>query len=319
MNNNILIYCAYAENESMQSGENIKKVSDRKTLYLKNSFVALYSVKATHPEVNVALITNIKIPKLFFELFTNNGIDIIYQEFDSFLFDKNMKWGLAFYKLCALKMVLEKNYKYYLMLDTDIVVQNSMNDMFTELKDYILLYERFVRSSYEEEKLFDSEVQQLINEDCSVIKYGGEFIGGPQRFLIEFICECENIYKRMIETKICSNFGDEFIICIASRKFRNRIKEANAYIERYWTGTFRQVNINYLHNPVSILHVPAEKSEGMIKIYEYIIKHNTLPEAKLVHRFLHLKHPSLKTKVKIVGKKVLNKQFLKEVNKWKYW
>ena len=110
----------------------------------------------------------------------------------------------------------------------------------------------------------------------------------------------------MIKKGFETNFGDEFIISLAADRFRENIKNADGYMGRFWTGTFRYISTCYKYDPVSVLHVPAEKNYGMIKMYNYIKKYNSLPKKQKVYKILHLRYPSICTFVKWIAKALLN-------------
>lgn len=73
-----------------------------------------------------------------------------------------------------------------------------------------------------------------------------------------FMSECQQVYAQMTKADFKTTHGDEFIISLAAVKFN--VKNAGAYIYRFWTGSFRLISTCYKYNPVTILHVPAEKN-----------------------------------------------------------
>lgn len=90
----------------------------------------------------LAFVTNVKIPQKYENLLTENNVHIYTEPFDSFVFDDNYLWCLAFYKLCALKAMVSKyNYDNYIYTDADVFVQKSLDKVFLELRDNILLYD----------------------------------------------------------------------------------------------------------------------------------------------------------------------------------
>ena len=64
---------------------------------------------------------------------------------------------------------------------------------------------------------------------------------------------------------------------------REDIKNAGAYIYRFWTGAkFRLVSSCYKNNKVLILHMPAEKTRGILQLYsKYIAKEKFPTEHKV--------------------------------------
>lgn len=172
-----LIFCAYAENSKMESGANIGHVSNRTDIYWKNSVVALYSAKKQHSECDVALVTNTDVPEQYKNLFIDAGIKIFREPFDEFVFGENIVWGLAFYKLCAMKKMLEKNYSYYLMMDTDVYVQSRFDDLFTEMEYNIMLHDRHPRLSNKIEIANNLECERYTKSKRPITKWGGGDFG----------------------------------------------------------------------------------------------------------------------------------------------
>ena len=70
-----IVFCAYAHKENFQTGHNVQG-KDTQDVYLKNSFVALNSCKHFNKEVEVALITNLRLSEYWTKLFKENDIKI---------------------------------------------------------------------------------------------------------------------------------------------------------------------------------------------------------------------------------------------------
>ena len=109
----------------------------------------------------------------------------------------------------------------------------------------------------------------------------------------------------MRENNFVTITGDEFILSVVADS-KNNIKNAGAYIYRFWTGRFRLISTNYRFNQISILHVPAEKTEGMLRIYKRYIAKKKKPSKPKVHRMLHLSSPGIMGAVKSLVRKILN-------------
>ena len=84
----------------------------------------------------------------------------------------------------------------------------------------------------------------------------------------------------------------------------DKLCNAGAYIYRFWTGSFRLISTCYKYNPVTILHVPAEKEYGMLKLYNKYISKGKIPTKKNVYRLLHLNRRSLRTVVAQIALKL---------------
>lgn len=283
-----LVFCAYANKEGFQSGHNTV-CDDKQNVYLKNAFVALKSCKYYNPEDDVALVTNIELGAYWIDLFEKNNLLVLTKEFDDFLFEKDYGWSLAFYKLCALEYVLEKDYENYVLLDTDTYTQRPFEDIWVECKHNILMPE-INRGLYNGDyRIFCEEAQKYLNSDEFITRVGGEFLAGNKNNLRSFMTECKIIYNRMNAEHITTINGDEFISSIAAWSMRDQVKSANAYVFRYWTAyRWHYVCSNYRYNPVCVLHCPREKEHGFLRLFKTLEHSSGMPRPSEVYALLHL-------------------------------
>lgn len=300
-----LFFVPFAFSENKNTGVNVRE--NALNVYLKNLCVSLISAKKATPDIDVALVSNIKIPTEHEKLLLENDVLIFLEPFDSFVFDDKYLWCLAFYKLCALeKMVTQYDYDNYIYTDADVFVQKSLDKVFWELKDNILLYDI-------NHGLFVRDYEIIIDEfkrfgiDSYITHYGGEFFGASHENAMMFVNQCKLVFDEMVEKNFSTTKGDEFIISIAASKMRNAIKNAGAYIYRFWTGSFYLVSTCFKYNEIAILHLPSEKENGMLKLYDYFIKNHEFPIKEKVHKICHLYHQPIKNKIKSKIKKLLQK------------
>ncbi len=287
-----LFFVPFAFDEKKTIGANVK--NNVLNTYLKNLCVSLISAKKATPSIDVALVCNIKIPREYEDLLIGNDVLIYTEEFDSFVFDNDYPWCLAYYKLCALeKMVNKYDYDNYIYTDADVFVQNPLDNVILELKDNILLYDinhglavHNYRTTVEQFKDFGI--------DSLITQYGGEFFGASRKNAKEFITCCKEVYDEMINKEFRTTKGDEFIISIAAYRMRNLIKNAGAYIFRFWTGAFYLVSTCFKYNEIAILHLPSEKQNGIFKLYDFFIKNHKFPDKEKVHKICHLTHRPIK-------------------------
>ena len=313
MENKTLIMVPYAFGTS-GIGENIKRYDASLSIYLKNCCGALITAKQYNHGSDVALVTNIKeIPHPYKEIFDKNGIIVIFCEFNEFLFPDEGKWRLAFYKLCALSFVVNNfDYDYYSYFDTDIIVQSSFDNIWKECGNKVLLYDICQGLQVKDYILFNNECESFLkvlsmDTTQNVTRYGGEFFAGSKKSASLFVSECLSIFKSMIAYKIRTSKGDEFIISLFAHMRPDLIKNAGAYIFRFWTGSFRLISTSYINQPVTILHVQGEKENGMISLYDYFWKKGKSPSKKQVWKKLHILKPSFITRIKIIAKRILKK------------
>jgi len=266
-----LIFNAFAFKEDYLTSPQIGGMVTDKTIniYMKNIYVSLCSAKWENPQDDVALITNYEVPSKYKDLFMGKNIQIIKIEFNDFIMPKTFEWALAFFKLCALKYIVNNsNYDKVLLLDAETITVRGYKELWLEAGHGLLLYN--IKHSYEhkDRKIIVDDYQRLYQNDRNLVHYGGELIGGTNTVLKKFIGECDKVYKVIKENDfdISKYAGDETIISIAAISMDNVI-EAGAYIYRFWTGRFYLVSTNFIHNPVSIWHIPSEKSGGIIRIF----------------------------------------------------
>ena len=300
-----LFFVPFAFDKNKKTGVNVGKNS--LSIYLKNLCVSLISAKKTTPNIDVALVSNIEIPTEYEKLLLENDILIFIEPFDSFVFPDDYLWSLAFYKLCALeKMVAKYDYDNYIYTDADVFVQKSLDKVFLELEDNILLYDI-------NHGLFVKDYEIIIDEfkefgiDSYITHYGGEFFGASRTNAMMFIRQCKLVFDEMHQKNFSTTKGDEFITSIVAYKMKQHIKNAGAYIYRFWTGSFYLVSTCYKYNEITILHLPAEKQNGMLKLYDYFLKNQAFPSKEKIHKICHLKHKPIIIVIKLAIKNILRK------------
>ncbi|MBQ7577781.1 MAG: hypothetical protein IJT21_05915 [Synergistaceae bacterium] len=290
-----LIFVPFAHDDSMQSGMNFNKnisTDQRLLMYLKNSCVALVSAKKYNPDTDCALVTNLsddQISAEIHEIFRRDDIKIFHVPFDEFRFDNNTPWGLAFYKLCALSHVLrETDYKNFLYLDSDVYVQGTLSPLWEELQENILLGDTNEGLKVPDYVNFLGQTRKFYPDKKFVTRYGGEFVAANKLNAEKFITEASNFFNKIKSAGQIIEMGDEVLIAITADKLKISVRNASSYIFRFWTGDFRLVSTCYRFNAVTVLHMPSEKTRGLMKIYDNYIKKGTLPSNKKVWKMCHL-------------------------------
>ena len=265
-----IICIPFAFKDGFNSGVNIK-TNNTVEIYLKNAVVALLSAKWNNPDCKVVFATNISsnvIPKKFLQKLLENDIEIIRVEFNTYKFPAEYKWSLAFYKLCVLKTLIDRGFDCCCYLDTDVYVQGNFDSIWEECKYKILLYDINHGLDVVEYRTISEEINNFVGEEIFATHYGGEFFAASYENAVVFEKELNAIYCEMINRNYQTTKGDEFLISIAADRCKMLIKNASPYVGRFWTGaSFRLVSSNYQFNPVAVLHMPAEKERGIIKLY----------------------------------------------------
>ena len=283
-----LIITSFAYKKGYRSGVSYNSNCDK---YLQYCFISLLSFKNNNPECDVALVTNIELPEKHQKRFDREGIRIITKEFTEFTFSKDYTWSLAFYKICALKHVVDTmDYDEYLIVDSDTYCINNLDDMWQDAKDSLMLYNLNHSLSVKQSQTMNREYYELFGEDdVRMVNYGGEYVCGHRELLKKYLLDCEAVYRAMQEKDFSTKHGDEFIWCSTAHRYNYRIKAANAYIFRFWTSwQFYLVTTSFVFNPISILHLPSEKRFGFLYVYRYYERKKRLPANKRLFKMMSL-------------------------------
>lgn len=309
-----LVIIPYAELVGYKTGANVQNVKNRVEMYMKNCSVACISARAVSPDdTDVMLVSNVDISEPYKTLLDKNGVLVRKIPFDCFDFDSNYTWSLAFYKLCALRALVNKaEYDYYAYFDADVYFQHSIDNVWEECNDHIMLYDISHGLQVPDYCVFLNEVELYLGERRHITHYGGEFFAASSDNAKVFSQKCYDIYLSMMERNIVTTKGDEYIVSIAADLMKQNVKNASAYVYRFWSGiSFRLVSTCYKYNAVSVLHVPAEKTQGIIRLFDRYICKSKIPARTAVYRALHFKHVSViglaKSTVGICLRKIIKK------------
>lgn len=303
-----LIFVPFAHDPNKRTGANMESNRDVFTVYCKNFCTALVSLKLDNPDCDVALVTNNPIPSEFSNILDSFNINIFTFPYDSFTFPADYTWSLAFYKLSALRSILvSTNYDFYCYLDTDIISNVSLAPVWQECKDHVLLYDINHGLNVKDYQLFMSDVNVFSGDSRTITHYGGEFFAASKNNGLIFLHSCEQIYTEILSRNFITAFGDEFILSLTADQHRTLVKNAGAYIFRYWTGQFYLSSTRHIANPISILHLPGEKNRGMIKIFDRYVAKGTFPSKKTIYRLCNIDRPYYLDVLKLVVKRLLRR------------
>ena len=226
-------------------------------------------------------------------------LEIPYNEFE---FPGDYTWSLAFYKLCVLKRISEMKYMSVCYLDTDVYIQGNFEAIWRECEQNVMLYDINHGLNTDDYISLCDEVEEFYGNRKLITHYGGEFFAASSSNAKEFVNVCEQVYSKMLEKDFRTTKGDEFILSVAAENMKASIKNAGAYVYRFWTGaSFRLVSTCYEYNRIIVLHLPAEKEHGMLKMYDHYIRRGIVPSDKNAWRIADQ------------GKRVLRNTVLKNV------
>jgi len=304
-----LIMIPYAHISTMESGLNVsgKDRSKQKEMYLKNCCVALVSAKVHNPEADVALVTNIEVPRSFLTILVQAGVAVIRVPFDKFNFGDKYVWGLAFYKLCAQYHISHNtNYEAIACLDSDIYIQGSFESVWESAKTAPVFYRLGTGTAETSSSKIYAEAAAFRGSDEPFTHYGGEFFVASSADMRSITEKEEVIFTEMLERGFRVSTGDEFISSLVANSMPDHIQPANDYVFRFWTGTYRSISPAYKTTLVC-LHVPAEKEAGMLRIFDGYISKGQIPSKEKVWNMLHIPRRSLPDTMKAVVKKIIKR------------
>lgn len=272
-----LIYNAFYYNKAKVKAPNLK-IKGGVDNYLKNSFVSLKTAKIMNPECTVAIITNMELPDKYQELFEDNGIETIIVPFDNYRVPKTFKWEYAFYKLKILDyMANEKEYDLFLGVDTDTYFSGSVDLLWDEcLFDFPVLYSLSCTIQEKVRETIISDYAHLFGTRKPVIQYGGEFIAGSKKALKLLSDEVRRVYEEIRRRDFCisPDSGDEAILSMAA--YNLKIQDGSAFVRRYW-GRRAFYGVDSVWRYIPVWHLPAEKNYGLLKMYDRLVRANSLP------------------------------------------
>lgn len=282
-----LIFCAFAFKEGFSTSKQTEKEAslDTTQMYLKNIFVSLVSAKRHNPEDDVCLVTNYQLPKEWEERFKEEELLVCNVLFHTFEVPNQFPWALAFYKLCALKaMVDQNNYDHILMMDADTFTTRNYEELWEESDFGVMLYSVGHDFHHSDREIIRRDFMRYFPEEAeksNIVHYGGEFVAGKTEYLRSYLSYCEIVYQKIKDAEYAmeENAGDETIWSIAAVLAKKQINiiEAGAYLYRFWTGDFYLVSTVTVSNPVCIWHIPNEKETGFLTLYQYYKRKKRFP------------------------------------------
>lgn len=286
----VFIPVCYKENYSMSA--NVKMDNYKAAeLYLKNALVALKSVSNYNPNVSVAIVTNFKLWEPYASLFKSHNIDVYETQFNNYVLPPDFTWSLAFFKIAAIKYILENtDYDYILEMETDEICINNFDDMWKELDSKLLTATSSFRYNHPSRVLYSEIYRNMYPNELErmIPKTGAGFIAANRANMAHFISYCDVVYEYLNANKenISKNLGDELYTSLYCAVYPERFISANPYVAVYWTGSFYFVSTNYKFDAIAIVHVPSEKAMGMITLFDYLLKKEKLPENEKIFQIL---------------------------------
>ncbi len=273
---------AFAFREDYKTSMQMGGRADEKLLdiYMKNIFVSLQSASLHNPEDEVMLLCNAEPPLAYQKLFAEHGIRVQVIAFDHFVMPKRFDWALAFFKLCALQYLAEKEeYDRILLLDADTITMHPYTELWEEADYGLLLYGVGHAFHHHDRELIRNDYRALYPEGKeNIVHYGGELVCGRATDIRTFVKNCTEVYNTMQnhDFALSERTGDETILSIAAARME-KVIDAAPYLFRFWTEEFYLISTVTVANPVAIWHIPNEKKTGFISMFEAFTRNGAFP------------------------------------------
>jgi hypothetical protein len=272
-------------------------------LYIQNSLVSLGSA-SFHTDADRFLVSNVPVPAAYHFFLEQYQILNKVIPFDQFVFPTNVSWSFAFYKLCALNhLVQETDYDLFCLLDTDTLIIHDLETLWQEASfDKILLLNLREAIDHPDRKKTNAIYQRISGESQSaLVNWGGEIICSSRKPLLGFLDLMQTTYDEVKKDPAIyedQKVSDEILLAVTAHCFGyERIQDAGPYIARMWTGRFYKTSTRWSKDPVSILHLPAEKEVGMLRLYQYLHKYKQLPSLRRIRKMCMLPNDRVNLKV----------------------
>ena len=261
-----------------------KQVDKAMDTYLKNAYVCLSSIKLYNPDTECLLLTDFELSEQWNERFKKSNIKLRHVPFGNFALSNDFNWNITQYKFDVLNYmasVMSDDDKLIFM-DNDIICVDSLFSLYEEISDDVIcLFDIQHSLENSDRKRIIENYKRVYPENPfpNCIHYGGEFVGSNGKNLKLLLSECDTAFQKLKNVSGIVDFNDENLFSFAADRIQSKIKikNANAYIYRYWTAAFYLVSTNWINNPVVLWHLPTEKGNGIIWVYNYLISKGLLP------------------------------------------
>lgn len=278
-------------------------------IYIQNSIVCLRSVLEHNPRIKPMLCVDFDLPEEYLLVYEQMGAVIEKVEFRLDVASKS-DWSIINYRYCVMGHLCEKLREddIVIMLDTDIVCVDSLADLLEDVREDIMLYDVSHTRSNPDRKKILLNYEKIYREESNLTHFGGEFICTRVRNLKKLHQGCLQVIEDSNAFTDLLNFNDEHITSIAVyRGLRDKAHNSEAYLFRYWTGSFYLASSNWKYNPVALWHLPTEKQTGICAVYRYFRKHGSFPDREKMARLFGLPRTKRPDWIRYCSRKLIRK------------
>jgi hypothetical protein len=294
MNNVFICGCFYSEPKDEKSNYgNLSKNKNIKETYWRNALNLFFTANLSNPKLKFLMFTNDVPPVIINNVLKLIGVKIIEIEYTHKPPKGYWKhWQSTFYLLDAMEYLTKEvdESDSVIMLDLDCVIVGPLDNFLNILRSKkVLVYDTGYSEDNKSNNVSRQDLKNLFEEIeekemSNVPKYfGGELYAVYGKSTLTSLYELSrqswdysknNWFSRDIKFNT-----EEHVFNYALWKMGVNEGTANKFIKRMWTSwKYRNINNNDALMP--IWHVPAEKSFGMIKLSNAILKEGNLIKQK---------------------------------------
>lgn len=247
--------------------------------YYENICVSFASLRLFNPLSSLVLFTTKEVPEVYFKILRDLKVDIQYVKVRYILQNDETNKFLGSLFLLDCISTQKRNTLY---LDPDVICLSSLEDLQLN-EDTILVYDA---QDFVENKVSIQKISTFVSANSistiNEIKYcGGEFFFIPQKRVEEIKNNIKKIWKTNKNSKLsigeCLQTEEHFLT-LAIHNLHS-VETTNS-ISRLWTTrTYRRIPKNY--SELILIHLPAEKDNGISKLFEMIFHDQELPDLRI--------------------------------------
>lgn len=178
----------------------------------------LASAKMWNPDAVCILNCNFEVPEELRQVAERAKIQLLQVPYGKYKSNEAFSWAITQYKYDSMDFMVNEVMKdddVLILLDTDTVCVQKLDDIFEEAEKGLILYPISHGYRHERRHSMIRNFQKLYGEDCdNLVHYGGEFFAGNRQALGELLQSCMKSLRRRGRGKIWS-MDDEHILSIA--------------------------------------------------------------------------------------------------------
>lgn len=295
----LLVTIPFAQVKTFNPNIDPRFTSTEFDVYLKNIIVCFASLRKFNTSLELQLVTNINVKEPFESILKDLNVEIT---LIPFTFEPPVQLGLRFKACFFILDCIKDMKKSTLFIDPDVICMNPIQmDQFRlgESQGSIGVLNMKFSKDFEVNGISHAEAVAIYKGITRRDSRFGFHVGGEAFFLplqtkedfLERILSYWIESLKITDSKILPT--EEHIFSVIVKDFRTF--ELNKTILRIWTAkSYRGSEGGRFDLQLPLWHMPAEKTRGILKIYELLVDKNDrlnqsiFDDKQLIAKLLHL-------------------------------